>query len=233
MKGEASSGESMNKNFGIAAIGLLATLALVGCSAQTDAYGNKSNSNNQVTAPKSSASSSESSDYKLLDDCKTYQANYEKIDYLQFLESESQNFNNGSSTKFKTSEFRQVWQWVKDEQIVSFNDVSFEIYALCSSKAGYELNVWTDAANPTEPSQPQTEYVQVPNIVGALDGEAKTWLFQNGYDFVFDVKSTGFNPKLSCLMSGGNIVVEQSPAAGTEVENSFSTRLTAYVECEN
>jgi hypothetical protein len=195
----------------------------------TDSYGNKYNSSNQVGAPESSAGSS---DFTVLDDCKTYQANYEKIDYLKFLKSESKRFKNGSKTKFRTSEFRQIWQWVRDENIRNFDDVSFEIYALCSSEANFELNVWTDAANPTEPSQPQVEYVQVPNIVGAIDGGVRNWLTRNGYEFGFEVKSTGFNAKLSCLMSGENYVIEQSPAAGTQVENNIGTRLTAYVECE-
>lgn len=220
-------------------IGLIASLALSGCSPQTSAYNNNSNSNTQVTAPQSDSSSSDTSSSgstsdTVLDDCKAYQKGYDRVDYLEFLASESNDFRNGSETQFKTSQFRQVWQAESDGQFLSMDEVSFEIYALCSTEAGFELNVWKDNANSPKPTQssPSIEYVKVPNIVGALDGEAKTWLFFNGYDFSFNVKSTGFNPKLSCLMSGKNYIIEQSPAAGTEVENSFSTSLTAYVECE-
>lgn len=89
-----------------------------------------------------------------------------------------------------------------------------------------------DKPKKTKAPEPEIDYVEMPNIVGAIDGEAKRWLFQNGYKFVFDVKSTGFNPKISCLMSGRNLVLEQRPAAGTQVVNGFSTRLTAVVQCE-
>jgi hypothetical protein len=161
----------------------------------------------------------------------TLQANYEKTNYIDFLQSQLSGFQAGSGTVFQTSEFSYFFDFA-DSGELSIEDVSRELYYLCLSE-GFETTVWTEAAEPApqQTSAPSVEYVAVPNIVGALDGEAKSWLFQNGYDFAFDVKSTGFNPKLSCLMSGRNLVVDQSPVAGTQVENSFSSRLTAYVEC--
>lgn len=79
---------------------------------------------------------------------------------------------------------------------------------------------------------PQVETVEVPNLVGMLDGVAKNELFMNGYRFYLDIKSTGFNPKQSCLMSGQNVILTQSPAPGSVVNNDASTRLTVKVNCE-
>lgn len=78
----------------------------------------------------------------------------------------------------------------------------------------------------------QIETVQVPNVVGMLDGVAKNELFMNGYSFYLDIKSTGFNPKQSCLMSGQNVILAQSPSPGSVVNNDSSTRLTVKVNCE-
>ena len=233
----------MTRSIRWAAIGFIAALALSGCSAQSGSYGNKSNSSTSVTAPDSDSSSSESSNSSssgstgktVLDDCKAYQKGYNKIDYLEFLASESRGFRSGSATKFKTSQFRQVWQMEKDGQFMSLEDVSFEIYALCSSEAGFELNVWTDAANPSEPQQssPSVEKVKVPNIVGVIrDGEVPGWLYRNGYKFVFLLESTGFNSLKSCMMSGKNMILKQEPAAGTLVANSVQTVLRGIVDCE-
>lgn len=81
-------------------------------------------------------------------------------------------------------------------------------------------------------TQPTVQTVKMPQLVNAYDGQAKTWLFNNGYKFSFNVESTGFNPKLSCLMSGRNVILSQKPLPGTVVVNQFSTRVTVKVNCE-
>lgn len=83
-----------------------------------------------------------------------------------------------------------------------------------------------------EDNSPQLEQVEMPNLVGATDGEAKNWLFSNGYKFATILKSTGFNPKTSCMMSGRNIVLDQSIAAGSIVNNDSSTMVSLTVDCE-
>jgi hypothetical protein len=79
---------------------------------------------------------------------------------------------------------------------------------------------------------PDVEQVSMPDLVGSIDGNARNWLRSNGYDFNFDIKSTGFNAQISCLMSGDNYIVAQEPSAGSAVENSFSTSVVVYVDCE-
>lgn len=79
---------------------------------------------------------------------------------------------------------------------------------------------------------PAIETIKAPNLLGALDSVAKNWLFQNGYKLNLWIKSTGFNPKLSCLNSGQNIIIDQSPAPGTPVQNSSATLITVFVDCE-
>jgi hypothetical protein len=84
--------------------------------------------------------------------------------------------------------------------------------------------------NETEP--PAVEKVSMPNLVGSIDGNARNWLSNNGYEFNFDIQSTGYNPQISCLMAGNNYIVDQEPRAGSTVENSFSTSVVVYVDCE-
>jgi hypothetical protein len=84
----------------------------------------------------------------------------------------------------------------------------------------------------TTPASPKVEIVNMPRLLGVLDGQAKDWLFFNGYKFSYQVDSTGWNPKLSCLMSGKNVILRQNPQPGTQVENSFNTKVTVQVNCE-
>jgi hypothetical protein len=76
------------------------------------------------------------------------------------------------------------------------------------------------------------QYVSVPNVIGSRDGAVRTWLQTHGYKFTYDIKNIGGNPKLSCLMSGKNIIQRQSPAPGARVPNKGSTWLYVYVDCE-
>jgi len=88
-----------------------------------------------------------------------------------------------------------------------------------SSGGGSEIDSTTD------------ENVEVPNIVGSIDGAIESQLSSNGYKFWFIPKSTGFNPKLSCMLSGQNYIVDQDPKAGTIVRNASGTQLVAFVNC--
>jgi hypothetical protein len=121
-------------------------------------------------------------------------------------------------------------------------DDSETVIELCASKVsaarsliGGSMTVYgqyDSVPEEVEPEAPSVDYVSMPNLVGSIDGSARNWLSNNGYDFSFDIKSTGYNPQISCLMSGDNIIVDQSPLAGSEVENSFNTRVVVYVNCE-
>jgi hypothetical protein len=78
-----------------------------------------------------------------------------------------------------------------------------------------------------------TASVAMPNLVGAIDGNLNWWLSTHGYKFrVGQPQNTGYNAKISCLMSGKNVVLKQSPARGTMVPNSSSTRITIWVNCQ-
>ena len=79
---------------------------------------------------------------------------------------------------------------------------------------------------------PTVETVPVPNFIGQIDGQVSGWLIRNGYKVRSSIKSTGFNPKISCLMAGDNQIVDQSPAPGTEVENTSATSIDIFVDCE-
>jgi len=120
-------------------------------------------------------------------------------------------------------------------------DDSQTVVKLCDSKVsaardliGGSITIYgqyTTSPDSSDPT-PQVEMVQVPNFVGSIDGNVKNWLAQNGYNFNVRIDSTGYNPKISCLMAGDNSIVDQSPAPNTSVENLFSTTLVVYVDCE-
>jgi hypothetical protein len=76
------------------------------------------------------------------------------------------------------------------------------------------------------------ETVSMPNLLGSLDGQARSWLTANGYSFSVIFKSTGFNPKTSCMMSGRNPILNQTPAPGVTVTNDYSTQVVFTVNCE-
>ena len=76
------------------------------------------------------------------------------------------------------------------------------------------------------------ETVSMPNLLGSLDGQARSWLTANGYSFSVMFKSTGFNPKTSCMMSGRNPILNQTPAPGVTVTNDYSTQVVFTVNCE-
>ena len=75
--------------------------------------------------------------------------------------------------------------------------------------------------------------VTMPNFIGQIDGDVQQILQSNGLSFSYGFpESTGFNPQLSCLNSGNNVVVDQSPQPGSEVANDSTTRLRIFVNCE-
>jgi len=87
------------------------------------------------------------------------------------------------------------------------------------------------AAQSTQPQEEQTILVSMPNLVGATEKDAKSWLKNNG--FKFNVYADwGFNPKTSRCIGGQGVVLSQSPTAGTQVRNETSTRLTIRVDCD-
>jgi hypothetical protein len=151
--------------------------------------------------------------------------------YSDFLQFEWDAFTSGGATEFKSEEFRELWTTVQNGDFPTWDDVGYVVYELCWDAADFEITIpiVEESANPA----PTVETVQVPDIIGGVDGDVETWLFQNGYKFIFDVKSTGFNPKLSCLLSGNNLILDQNPRAGTQVNNTTATRLTAFVNCES
>jgi hypothetical protein len=146
------------------------------------------------------------------------------------LEQEWLAFTSGGTTTFESSDFSALWTEIQTGDFPTWDDVYYVVWDLCAYGADFELS--TSVEEPENPA-PTVETVQVPDIIGGIDGDVETWLFQNGYKFVFDVKSTGFNPKLSCLLSGNNLILDQNPRAGTQVNNTTATRLTAVVNCES
>ena len=74
--------------------------------------------------------------------------------------------------------------------------------------------------------------VSVPNMLGSRDGAARSWLQSHGYKFTLDLRNIGGNPKQSCMMSGKNTILRQSPAPGARVANAPKTWLFIYVDCE-
>jgi hypothetical protein len=74
--------------------------------------------------------------------------------------------------------------------------------------------------------------VAMPNLIGSIDGQAKNWLFSNGYRFSFNNESIGYNPKTSCLYLMNNVILDQQPRPGTLVTNDSLTYVKVYVDCE-
>lgn len=129
-------------------------------------------------------------------------------------------------------EFSPIDQY--DYSSTDMVDRCSDLVASAESNIGGSVTIYGeyDYSEPTQDPTPQVETVSMPNLVGMYDGQAKTWLFQNGYKFSFNVQSTGYNPKTSCLMSGNNLILSQSPAANSSVLNQFSTSVRVYVNCE-
>jgi hypothetical protein len=74
-------------------------------------------------------------------------------------------------------------------------------------------------------------YKNVPRMIGGRDGDARSWLQRNGYKFTLNIRNIGYNPIVSCMMSGNNLILKQSPAPGTRVVNSAKTILAVFVDC--
>lgn len=107
----------------------------------------------------------------------------------------------------------------------------------------YEPAPWPDETeepteSPSQTSSPANNQVVIPQIIGAYDGDVFPWLRANGYQIRFEVESkipgnpVGGNPDVGCLLTEANIIYEQSPPAGTLVDNSSSVVLTGWVDCE-
>jgi hypothetical protein len=227
----------MNAKIRLTTLGLVAVLALSGCSAQTDAYGNKSNSSTSVTAPKSGSSeasdnsSSSSSSGSALADCKAYQSGYNSMRFSDFLETEWDAFQSGAVTKFKSQEFLSLWTRVRDESFPTWDDVGYVVYELCWDAANFEITI-PIVEEESEPAQPSVEYVEVPDFLGAAFGKVRPWLTANGYKFNVTIWEMGFNPSTACLTFGEAPVLKQSPESGTVVENSFGTNIQLWKNCE-
>jgi hypothetical protein len=86
---------------------------------------------------------------------------------------------------------------------------------------------------PVTQTQPQVQYVKMPNLVGMTAYQAGLQVSSRGYRLGRWAlpSSTGFAPKISCQMNAGTYVVKQSPAAGTQVANDYSTHVQVWVNC--
>ena len=220
-------------------LGVLLVLSLAtGCTQSSqnsqgsaDSGSSGSSGSSDSSGSSGSSDSSGSTGGSALDDCQAYQDGYNTMRYSDFLQFEWDAFTSGGATEFKSEEFRELWTSVQNGDFPTWDDVGYVVYELCWDAADFEITIpiVEESTNPAPP----VETVQVPDIIGGVDGDVETWLFQNGYKFVFDVKSTGFNPKLSCLLSGNNLILDQNPRAGTQVNNTTATRLTAFVNCES
>ena len=94
------------------------------------------------------------------------------------------------------------------------------------------FNVSLGSASAT-PRAPMVQLVKMPSLIGIIDGQLRWQLSTKGYKFSVAMTKSypGFNTKLSCLMSGRNYIVRQSPASGSAVPNSTSTLVTVWVSC--
>jgi hypothetical protein len=80
---------------------------------------------------------------------------------------------------------------------------------------------------------PIAKSIRMPSLLGMVDGQLRWQLSTKGYKFSVAMTKSypGYNTKLSCLMSGRNYIVKQSPAVGSTVANSTSTVVTVWVNC--
>ncbi len=78
----------------------------------------------------------------------------------------------------------------------------------------------------------KTKSVKMPKIIGWVDGQVSWKLAAHGYKFsVAMPTSTGFAPLNSCLMSKKNLVLRQTPVAGSSVVNTPLTVVRMWVDC--
>jgi len=129
----------MNTNTRLATIGLVAGLALSGCSTLGAS----------VTTPNSESSSSQSSENtsssasgdSALADCQAYQSGYNSMRFSDFLETEWNAFQSGASTKFKSQEFLDLWTTVQNGNFPTWDDVGYVVYELCWDVADFEITI--------------------------------------------------------------------------------------------
>jgi beta-lactam-binding protein with PASTA domain len=94
-----------------------------------------------------------------------------------------------------------------------------------------ERRVQTDVSVSKTEQTNQVETVSMPNLVGATEGEVKTWLSRNGFKFN-TIANYGLNPRMSLCVGGKGLVTGQSVRPGAQVKNQFSTSVRIDVDCE-
>ena len=105
---------------------------------------------------------------------------------------------------------------------------------LYNSAQGKTYKSWSiRIVGQTAPTGPTVKMVRMPDITGQMDGQVPWLLTTHGYKFsVMNYPhNIGYNPITSCMMSGTNVVLKQSPAPGLIVENSTNTRVEMWVDC--
>ncbi len=117
---------------------------------------------------------------------------------------------------------------IDDEYFDETNTVLF--YSGCKTLAeNPDLDVEVGAAT----NSVEVEMFEVPNFVGVLQRSAKSWFGLNSAQVRVQHRfKYGTNPKTSCMVSGDGYIIDQTPRAGTLLENTGSSTVILAVDCE-
>jgi hypothetical protein len=72
---------------------------------------------------------------------------------------------------------------------------------------------------------------ELPNFIGYTQNDVEDWFWSNGISArpYFDY---GFNPMVSCEVSGDGPVIGQNPGGGAVIEDVSSTRVSFEIDCD-
>ena len=113
-------------------------------------------------------------------------------------------------------------EWADSTNIILWNSG-------CSSLASPPAESNSDN---TDGSEETTIYTfELPNFIGYTQNDVEDWFWSNGISArpYFDY---GFNPMVSCEVSGDGPVIGQNPGGGTVIEDLSSTRVSFDIDCD-
>jgi hypothetical protein len=78
----------------------------------------------------------------------------------------------------------------------------------------------------------EVSYFTMPNVIGMIEKDARAAIKSRGFAGSFEqAENVDGNPKLSCLMTQAGEVLDQYQQPGTEIENTYMSKIKFVVDC--